>query len=121
MAKWVNTSVLDAALDKINTANNMSACSNQPANRTDAVTTMMLSIQVMAGGDFTKAAGDTNGRKTTVAQKTGVSVTNNGTANHVALTDAGNLLYVTTATAQALTAGNTMTFNAWKVEFADPT
>jgi hypothetical protein len=40
----------------------------------------------------------------------------------VALLDtAGSrVLYVTTATAQALTSGNTMTFESWDIEIGDP-
>ena len=121
MAKSVHNDVLDAALDEIATATIMTACSQEPANRTEAVTTYALADVTMAGGDFTNADGDTNGRKVTVAQKTGVTVDGTGTANHVALCDGTDLLYVTTCTAQALTASNTMTFNSWKVEIADPT
>lgn len=99
----------------------MTACSAQPTTRTEAVTTYALADVTVAGGDFTKADGDTNGRKVTVAQKTGVNVDTSGTANHVALCDASNLLYVTTCTSQALTSGNSLTFNSWKVEVADPT
>ena len=120
MAKWANDLVMDAALDFIAGSNLMTACSQQPANRTDAATTYNLAGVTMAGGDFTKADGDSSGRKVTVAQKTGISVAANGTANHVALCNATILIYCTTATAQALTSGNTMTINSWKVEIADP-
>ncbi len=120
MGKLVDDSVLDAALNKIATANIMTACSAQPNNRADAVTNLALADVAMNGADFAVANGDTNGRKVTMAQKTGVPVDANGTANHVALCDGATLLLVTTATAQVLTAGNTMTFNSWKDEIADP-
>lgn len=121
MGKWVHDLVLDAALDFVAGANLMIACNNSVANRTDAVTTYALADVAMTANDFTKADGNSSGRKVTVAQKTGVTVDANGTANHVALCNATLLLYATTATAQALTAGNTMTFNAWAIEIADPT
>jgi hypothetical protein len=121
MGKLVHDLVLDAALDFVAGANLMIACSNSVANRTDAVTTYALADVAMNGTDFTKADGNSSGRKTTIAQKTGVTVDANGTANHVALCNATLLLYATTATAQALTANNTMTFNSWAIEIADPT
>ena len=39
----------------------------------------------MASGDFTKANGDTSGRKLTVAAKSGVLIDASGTATHTAL------------------------------------
>lgn len=121
MAKSVHDDVLDAALDKVATAIVMTVCSAQPTTRAEAITTFALADVVMAGGDFTKADGDTNGRKVTVGQKTGVTIDADGTGNHVALCDGTDLLYVTTCTSQGLTNGNTMTFNAWDIEIADPT
>lgn len=120
MAKSANDDVMDGALDVIAAATLMIACSAEPTTRTEAVTTFALADVAMAGGDFTKANGDTSGRKVTVAQKTGVTVDTSGTANHVALVDGTRLLYVTTCTSQVLTALNTMTFNAWDAEIADP-
>ena len=121
MAKSVHNDVLDAALNEIATANLMTACNAQPTTRTEAVTTFALADVAMTAGDYTNADGDVSGRKVTIGQKTGVTVDTTGTANHVALVDATVLLYVTTATSQALTATNTMTFNSWKIEIADPT
>lgn len=121
MGKSVHNDVLDAALNEIATATLMTACSAQPTSRTEAVTTYALADVAMSGGDFTNADGDTNGRKVTVASKTGVTIDASGTATHIALVDASVLLYVTTCTSQALTSGNTVTFPAWDIEFADPT
>ena len=79
---------------------------------------------VIDGADFTKANGDTSGRKVTVAAQSGVLIDASGTANHIALVRVGDstLLYVTTCTSQALTAkgSNTVNFPAWDIEFADP-
>ena len=116
---------LDAALDKVATANVLSACSQQPTTRLEAITTYALATHAMTtgdgNGDYTVANGDINGRKVTVAQQSSVTVTATGTANHVALCDATNLLYVTTCTSQVLSAtGNTITFPAWDIEIADP-
>jgi hypothetical protein len=123
MAKIVHDDVLDGALNVVkNNCTRMTACSQQPTTYTEGNATYALADVTMAPGDFTAADGDTSGRKLTVAQKTGVAVDASGTATHVALLDVTNskLLYVTTCTSQALTAGNTMTFNSWKIEIADP-
>jgi hypothetical protein len=124
MAKTVHDDVLDGALNILkNNVTRMVACSAQPTTYTEGNATYALADVTLASGDFTNADGNTSGRKTTIAQKTGVTVDSSGTATHVALLDVSNskLLYVTTCTSQALTAGNTMTFNSWKIEIADPT
>ncbi len=124
MAKTVHDDVLDGALNIIkNNCTRMTACSAQPTTYTEGNATYELADVTMASGDFTIADGTTSGRKITIAQKTGVTVDNSGTATYVALLDVSGtkLQFVTTATSQALTAANTMTFNSWKYEIADPT
>lgn len=120
MSKWANDSVMDAALDKIATGTVMVACSAQPTTRAEAVSTYALADVTLDSGDYTKANGDTNGRKVTIAQQTDITVDTGGTVTHVAICDGSNLLYVTTCTSQVLTAGNTVTFPAWDIEFSDP-
>ncbi|MEW5797327.1 MAG: hypothetical protein AB1772_13360 [Candidatus Zixiibacteriota bacterium] len=123
MAKWQNDDVLDAALDKIATANILTVCSAQPTTRAEAITTYKLAdIAVTPGdgnGDFTVANGDTSGRKLTVAAQADVPVDASGDATHIALCDGTDLLYVTTCTTQTLTAGNTVTVPTWDIEIAD--
>jgi hypothetical protein len=125
MAKAANDAVMDAALDVVATATVMVACSAQPTTYAEAVTTYALADVVMAGGDYTKANGDASGRKVTMGAKSGVLIDVSGTATHVALARVADttLVYVTTCTAQALTANgsNTVSFPAWKIEIADPT
>lgn len=122
MAKSVHDSVLDGAFDILDQANIMTACSSEPTTRTEAVTTFKLAdVAMTVNSDYTKANGDTNGRKVTVAAKSAVPIDTSGTATHVALCDGTNLLYVTTCTSQALTSGGTVDFPAWDVEIADPT
>lgn len=120
MGKSVHNQILDAALDELATGTVMTACSSEPTTRTEAVTTYKLATHVMAGGDYTNADGDTSGRKCTIAQQADITIDSTGTATHVAICDASNLLYVTTCTSQALTSGGTVTFPAWDVEIADP-
>ena len=122
MAKVVHDDVLDGAFDVLDQADIQTVCAGQPTTRTEAITTFKLAdVAMTPNTDYTKANGDTSGRKVTVAAKSGVAVDTSGTADHVALCDGTRLLYVTTCTAQALTAGNTVNIPSWKVEIADPT
>lgn len=124
MAKTVDDTVLDGAFDILDQADLMTACSSQPTTFTEATTTYKLAdVAMTPNTDFTKANGDTNGRKVTVAAKTAVPIDSSGTATYIALTKSGGsvLLYVTTCTSQVLTAGGTVDFPAWDIEIADPT
>lgn len=126
MAKTVHDDVLDGASNILkNNVTRQVACSAQPTTYTEANATYALADVTLASGDFTLANGDTNGRKVTVAAKSGVLIDTSGTATHVALLDVTNskLMYVTTCTSLALTANgsNTVNFPAWDIEFADPT
>lgn len=120
MAKFAADSVLDALLDKVATGTILTVCSAQPTTRAEAVTTYKLVDVAIDSGDFSKADGDTNGRKVTVAAQADVPVDSTGSATHIAVCDGSNLLYVTTCTPQGLTSGNTVTIPAWDIEVADP-
>lgn len=127
MAKSVVDAVLDAALNYVkNNGTRLVVCKSEPTTYTQAVTTgtYMLAIKTISASDFTgPAEGDSSGRKITVNQQSGISVTTSGTATHVAVvaTATTGLIIVTTCTSQVLTAGNTVTVPAWKEEIADPT
>ena len=77
----------------------------------------------ISGGDFTKANGDTSGRKTTLGAQSGLSIHTTGTADHVATLDDGAKEFkdVTTVTGQGLTSGGTVDVAAFKHEVADVT
>lgn len=121
MGKVVHNDVLDAALNEIATATEMYLCTAEPTSRANADATSVIPAHTMAGGDYTNADGDTNGRKVTVAAQNSLTADATGTVTHVALCDASTLLYVTTCTSQAVTSGNTVNIGAWDVEIADPT
>jgi hypothetical protein len=124
MAKSVNTAVLDLALNDVKTnGNKMVVCSAQPTTYAEANATYMLANVAMAAGDYTLAAGDVSGRKVTTGAKTGIAITNSGTATHVAIIDTVNsiLKLVTTCTSQALSVGGTVDVPAWKWEINNPT
>ncbi len=122
MAKWANDLVMDAALDYIATSTEMYICegAGAPADRAAAITASAIAARTLTGGSFSKANGDTNGRKVTVAQQATISVTSSKTVTHIALCTGSALIYVTTCTSQALTSGNTVTVPAWDVEISDP-
>jgi len=121
MAKFVPDATLDSMLGIISAANKVIICSTQPTTYTEANST--YSLGSATSPSFSAADGDTSGRKITMAQKTGVSITSSGTAAHIALVNTGTttLLAVTTCTSQAVTSGNTATINAFKYELGDVT
>ena len=130
MGKWVNSAVLDAALQYLeDNSDRISVCETQPTPYAEAISNngaggyklAMSSTPTFTG----PGAGDSGGtsRKTTVDQEPTITVDVSGDAQHVALCKSGTtaLLYVTTCTLQALTAGNTVTIPAWDVEIGSPT
>ena len=123
MAKQMPDITADAYLDYIAACDLMTVCTAEPTTYTEATATNKLADVAMTPvTDFTKA-NDTNGRKVTMAAKSAVPIYTTGTALHVALCKSGDttLRYVTTCTSQALTAGGTVDFPAWKINIQDPT
>lgn len=123
MAKKAEDVFIDGGLDRIDDCTLLSVCSAEPANMAGVAAVTLASVALTAGagnGDYTKANGDTNGRKLTVAQQADISITSSGTANHIVLSDGSNI-FVTTCTSQALTSGGTVTVPAWDIEISDPT
>jgi hypothetical protein len=127
MGKLIPDAVLDSMLDVIaNGVDRIDICKDTPVDYSTATTAgthSLGSIAVTAGdgnGDWTIANGDTNGRKLTLAQQTGVSITNSGTASHIAGTDGSSVFYfATTCTGQSVTSGNTATINTFDIELSD--
>ena len=123
MGKKVIDAVLDGAFDILDQCTEQYACSAEPTDRADAISLYQAKATMTANTDYTKANGDTSGRKVTMAAKSGVAIDGTtGTSNHIALCTATTLLYVTTCDAQVLTANgsNTVNFPAWDIEIADP-
>ena len=119
MAKKTTDGFLDGGIDAIDGSTTLTVCAGEPTSIAD-ITTKKLANVTVDGADFTKADGDTSGRKVTVAQQSDMSITATGTADHVVI-DNGVDYYVTTCTSQGLTSGGTVTTPAWDIEFADPT
>jgi hypothetical protein len=123
MGKAAPDATIDAYFDYIDQCNIMHVCSAEPANYAGIAAVSLADVALTPDTDFTKANGDTSGRKVTIAAKNAVTVDAYGTANHVVIarTTDSSLRYVTTCTSQALTSGNTVNIPAWKIEVADPT
>lgn len=120
MSKATPDAILDAMADAIiAAATTLYVCSTQPANYA-GIAAVALADVAIDSGDFTKANGDTNGRKVTIGQQSSVTIDTSGTAAHVVLASGSVLLYVTTCTSQALTSGGTVTVPAWDIEVSDP-
>lgn len=122
MAKSIPDAILDAMLLSAE-GDRVCVCAGEPTTYAEAITTNKLAIATASGGDFTKANGDTNGRKNTLAAKNTVTIDSSGTADHVAIANTGDtsLRRVTTCTPQALTAAGTVDIGSHKHELADPT
>lgn len=120
MAKLMNDSGADAALNFWTDADKMTLCSAEPTSYTEGNATYALAD--VAPTFDALANGDTSGRKRGVQAKTGVAVDVSGTANHVSLLKTGDttLRYVTTCTPQAIVNPGTVDIGAWKIELADP-
>ena len=123
MAKFIPDAALDLIADYVDQADTQYLCSAQPANFAGIAAVALADVAMTPNTDYTKANGDTSGRKVTMAAKNGVNVDTSGTGTHVALASSGDstLRFVTTCTSQAVTAGNTANFPAWDIETADPT
>jgi hypothetical protein len=121
MGKFVNSDVLDSALNAVAGATRMVALNGQPATFAVAEAGKLAEV-TLTGADFTLAAGDISGRKVSVAGKTGLGVIAAGTADHVALLDpvTSKLLYVTTCPVQALALGGTVGIAGWAIEIGAP-
>ncbi|MAC32220.1 MAG: hypothetical protein CME38_01280 [Haliea sp.] len=120
MGKSITPAVLDAQLAAAE-GDAVHVCNAEPTSYLEANDTYNLAQTALVPGDFTKAAGDVNGRKNTLAAKTGVTIDASGTATHVAISNGTDLIRVTTCDSQALTVGGTVDIGSHAHEIADPT
>lgn len=128
MAKFALDLIMDAALDfLISNADTLAVCAGEPADYTAATTLAnsggsQVGSTSVASGDFTKADGDTSGRKVTVSGQSSISVDADGTADHVAILDDTNsrILLITTMPSQGVSSGGTMSTDPFDEEIEDP-
>jgi len=118
MAKYMPDAVLDSKLDVTGAADRLFICSTQPTTYAEASTTYNLATKTLAAA-FSKAAGDTSGRKLTLAAQNSIAVDADGLAQHYALGINGSstlLLVGTFSSSQQVYTGNTINFPATDVE-----
>ena len=115
MAGYINSDVLDAALNLIDTAGNkLVICSAMPATYTEANATYALGSK-LTPTISTPEARSPNGRKVVVSAITDGAVETTGTASHFAILDTSGsrlLAAQALASAQSVTAGNAFTLGA---------
>ena len=120
MGKLVIDALMDAGLAYASgNANQIHVNATQPTTRTEAVTTFQLASGTINSGDFTLLNGDAGGRKHTIGAQAGLTIDTSGTADHVSITSATELLIVTTCPGQVLTAAGTVDISAFDQEIDD--
>lgn len=121
MTNFVRDAAMDSLLTDMESANALHVCSGNPLTRADVITNSLGNVAIDAS-DFTKADGDTSGRKSTMAQQSIASASASGTAHCVAIIDATILYRVQDlASDQSITSGNPITVSAHDHEVRDPT
>jgi hypothetical protein len=115
MGKFIPDTVIDAML-VLAEGDTIHVLSAQPT-----AFSQVSGLELASGtaGSYSKANGDTSGRKNTQAGASGLSIDNSGTATHVAITVGTDLKLVTTCTSQALTSGGTVDINPFDHEIGD--
>ncbi len=109
MGKLVPTANIDLQLAVLE-GDIVYALSGQPSVYGD-IAALVLASKVISGANYTKAAGDVDGRKNTLAPAAGAVIGSNGTCTHIAVAKSGTTLQeVWTCTSQLLTAGGTVDF-----------
>lgn len=118
MGKSASDGILDATLDEIATATSLTVCAGEPTSLAE-IATFALATGVIDGSDFTKANGDIDGRKVTVAAQADLDIDTSGDADHVVTHNATDFM-VTTVPTQALTSGGKVSTNPYAFENGDP-
>lgn len=126
MAKEVHDDVLDGALSVIRlNATQISVCGNtEPTTYGQSTVSGTYRIAIdsaLDSTDFVIADAGGGGRQITIGEQATLGVGSTATATWVCLCDVDDrLLFKTSCTAQALTAGNTVTIPEWVITIGDP-
>lgn len=123
MGKYLPDAIIQKSLDYVKTnVAKICICSTRPTNFAEANSTYMLAQANYSGDNITISDGDSSGRKATFAAATNITVTNDGTAAHVAYISTDELLCVFTCTEKAVEKDDIINIKAnHKWEIADPT
>ena len=106
-------------------ADRIDICSSEPTTYTQATTSGSVSLGNKTSITLTGPAdGDTSGRKVTVPQITGGSVSSAGSATHFAISDtsgSGRLLVTgSLSSPQTVASGNSFSLTSLDIELPDP-
>lgn len=125
MAKFYDdTEVLDPGLTNIKTnVTTLVFCSAQPANYAGIAAVALATKTGIVAGDFTLADGNTGsgGRMVTVAAKTGMVPSANGTVAYVVGHNGTKIYYGTAVTSQPVTTAQTWDSPSHRLVIGDPT
>ena len=117
MAKFIPDTILDLMLDQAE-GTQLHVCNAQPTTYADLASMTLAKGAINAP---TAGAGSPSGRENAYPAVSGMSITQTGTATHVALSNNTTTLYlVTTCTNQALTSGGTVDTTAFTHTLTDP-
>ena len=117
MAKVVYDDILNLMLAEC-VGSTLHVCDDQPTTYADLST---MTLAKGAIGAPANGAGSPSGRENAYPAVSGMSITQTGTATHVALSNDTNTLFlVTTCTNQALTSGGTVDTTAFTHTLTDP-
>lgn len=117
MAKSIPDAIIDLMLAEAE-GTRIHLCSAQPANYAGIAAVELAAANI--SGSYTKADGDTSGRKNTLPAQTGIPISTSGDADHVVVSNGSDTMYlVTTCTSQSLTSGGTVDTNAFDHEIGD--
>lgn len=122
----LNDRVYDQGLSTlVSEADRIDICSSEPTTYTQATTSGSVSLGNKTSITLTGPAdGDTSGRKVTVPQITGGSVSSGGSATHFAISDtsgSGRLLVTgSLSSPQTVASGNSFSLTSLDIELPDP-
>ena len=131
MARFVQDNVLDDGLYTLKTevdaaAGEIVICEGTPSTyehaNSDKGTGAGMVLARKVNPTLTIAPGAVDGRKCTVSEELAINIDFSGTADHIALTDGVDTLWlVTPGDGQALVAGGTVDIAAFVITVRDPT
>ena len=118
MGKSIPDAIIDLMLAEAESTQ-IHVCSAEPANFAGIAAVELAEAAI--SGSYSKANGDTSGRKNTTPAQSAISISASGTATHVVESNGTDtMLKVTTCTSQALTSGGTVDVPVYAHEIGDP-
>ena len=123
MSRFASDATLDKILDYIAESTVLTLCHTQPTTYAQASVSYRLASVTVDSGDFSKANGDTSGRKLVVAAQLAVPVIAGGSVTHLALCKVSDssLRFVTTnSDAISVEAGQELNISTFDIEIRDP-